>query len=71
MYTHSARQWPALGAEDKEGGDGGRDKDAHQPVLGTLGINGGSGSRCLCWAARGSDGGMDGQMDGGVRATDR
>lgn len=28
----SARQWPVLGAQDKEGGDGGRDKDTHRPA---------------------------------------
>ena len=61
---HSSRQWPVLGAQDKEESDGGRDKHTHQPVLGTKGING--RSRCLCWAACGSDWWMDGQMDGGV-----
>lgn len=29
---HSARQWPVLGAQDKEGGDVGRDKDTNQPA---------------------------------------
>lgn len=47
-----------LGAQDKEGGDVGRDKGhtcvcIHQPLLGTLGINSGSGTRCLCRAACG------------------
>lgn len=66
-HMHSARQWPVLGAQDKDGGDWGRDKDTHththQSVLGTSGINNNIGSRCLCWAACGSDGWMDGQMD--------
>lgn len=67
-HTHSARLWPVLGAQDKEGGDVGMDKDTIQPVLRSSGINSGGESRCrcLCWAACGSDGCMDRQMDEGV-----
>lgn len=60
------RHRAVLGAQDKEGGDVGRDKDTNQPVLRSSGINSVSGSRCLCRAACGSDGCVDGQMDEGV-----
>lgn len=60
------RRQAVLGAQDKEGGDVGRDKDTNQPVRRSSGINSVSGSRCLCWAACGSDGCVDGQMDEGV-----